>query len=614
MQLNLWNMADQATQATALQQKATSSETLADESSTLAAENQKEGEALELEGEELQTKGETDQALSATDQSMAEELGVKAAEEEATAASEFGVAAGEQVLVEQDAAEATAEAAMAAQDGFKADADEIVVGACQVVPLLDFVCDIIGGVAAVGLGTAAAEQAAAAAADYTAAVATQIEEESQVTEATEVQAQAGINGEAATESEATASELETKSQEELAQGKEEEAAGDEKLEHSAAEQEASEEEQAEAAGEEEASAASWKKSLAYGASACWDAMMGGLVSIIALGFFGVRLFISFAVPVLKSFCVHAAPKIIKGEPLTFFPARSFSHVFHHVLIFGLVAGLFGNVFLVINQVAIRSRGGILLEFGAAAAFLQSSLLHSIPSAMLVAPRAQSLWRARLLTGVSMFLRRLLFLWPLFVLEILLLQVNFGSFVFSASVIAFLQQWTLWGLFAVTIPVHYIFIEWPEWKCNAAETIAEQGGGDSEVTGLLRDENTTSDLESRYGSATSSKEDVETSVDADVDIDVRRSTASEEPPFWELMWKDLQRLKFPFELLVATSMFALLQQSIPNLKSLWPASKAIVLAAHPHCYLALLGTAVVSILTLVVCLRIPTRGNPPAGRS
>jgi hypothetical protein len=379
MQSNLWNMAEQATEAVSLQQKAASSETLADESATLAAKNKEEGEALELQGKELLTKGEADKALAAIDQSISEEMGVKAAEEEVLATSEFGLAAGEEALVEQDVAEATTEAAMAAQDGFEVDADEVVVGACQVVPVLAFVCDIVGGIAAVGLESAAAEQAAAAVVDYSAAVTLQVEEESQVADATEVQAQAGSDGEAAAESQATASDLEVKSQEELAQGKEEEAVGDEKLEQSAVEQETSEEEQAEAAGEEEASAASWKKSLAYGASACYDAMMGGLMSIVALGFFGVRLFISFGIPALESLRIHVAPKIMKGEPSSFFSARSVSHVFHHVLIFGLVAGLFGNMFLVINQVAIRSRGGILLEFGAAAAILQSLLLHSIPS-------------------------------------------------------------------------------------------------------------------------------------------------------------------------------------------------------------------------------------------
>jgi hypothetical protein len=145
MQSNLWSMAQEATKATALQQKAASSETMADESSTMAAENQREGEALELQGEELLTKGEADEALAATDQSMADELGVKSAEEEAAAVSEFGEAAGEEALVEQDFAEANAEAAMAARDGFEADTDEIVVGACEMVPFLDILCDIIGG-------------------------------------------------------------------------------------------------------------------------------------------------------------------------------------------------------------------------------------------------------------------------------------------------------------------------------------------------------------------------------------------------------------------------------------------------------------------------------------
>jgi hypothetical protein len=624
MQSNLWNMAQEATKAAAYQQKAAYSVTLADESSSMAAENQREGEALELRGEARVTQGEADEALSATDQRMADEFGVKAGEEQAAAVAEFGEAAGEDILVEQDVAEATAEAALATRDGFQANADEIVVGACEVVPILDIVCDVVGGIAAVGLETAAAKQAAAAAADYAVAVAAQVEEESQLAEAAELQAQGARDGEVAAESQATASELEAKAQEALAEGVEEEAVGEEKLTQSAAEQEAAEQEQAEAVGEEEGAAQSWQKSVVYGVSAWWDAMMAGLVSLVALGFFGVRVLISFGVAALKTLCVPVAPRIKSGgEPVPCFPMRTVSRVFHHVLIFSLVAGLFGNMILVMDQVAIRSRGGILLQFGVSAAILQSLLLHAIPRALLVVPTEQAVWLERVRTGFSMFIRRLLVLWPLFVLEILLLRVNLGSTVFSSAVIAFLQQWCLWGLFALALMVHYIFIERLECKCHGTRSKAERGlGRDGELNGLLHDENAVSDVDTKYGSSSAGDAAGETLVDADIDIEVdnrrgrtnskdsvvQRSAISEERPFLQLLWKDWQRLKFPFELLVASSMFALLRQSIPNLLSLWPASRAIILAANPHWHLAVLGTGVASILTLAVCLRISARGD------
>lgn len=77
----------------------------------------------------------------------------------------------------------------------------------------------------------------------------------------------------------------------------------------------------------------------------------------------------------------------------------------------------------------------------------------------------------------------------------------------------------------------------------------------------------------------------------------------EHSLWLFLCRDLQRLVFPFELLIATSMFAVLRQSTTSLHRVWPVSKAIVATMHPHWHLAVLGTATCCILVLVFCVRV-----------
>ena len=70
---------------------------------------------------------------------------------------------------------------------------------CELVPLLDVACDVVGGVATVGLESAAYTLAIEAAAEAEAAVAAQTEEESELALVADLQAKAAEDTTAAAE-------------------------------------------------------------------------------------------------------------------------------------------------------------------------------------------------------------------------------------------------------------------------------------------------------------------------------------------------------------------------------------------------------------------------------
>jgi len=613
MQRHLLQMAKQAALAVELQQKASQSVATADEFAAQATADQAEAAELQAQSDELLGKAKADQASSQSDQVAAEELEAQSAAEEASATTEFSAAAAEEVVVEEDTAKATADATAAARNGFEAEEDELLVGACNAVPVLDVVCNVVGGVAAVGLETATAREAARAAAEYAAAVAAQVDEESLVAEATEVQAAAARDSDGAVDRQAAAAELKLQSEQELVEGQAEQVEANEKLAESTGEKEAAEEQEAEAVTEEEGAAAAMQTSLAHGAMACWDGILAGLVSLVALGFFAVRLIGSFVLPALACTYSTVAMMISRSTTTTTtmgsgsiaasisFPTRTVSHVFHHVLILVLTLGAFGEWLATLDQLSLRSRGGILLEMAASAAFLQSAFLHFLPHTLF--RKKGRRWHEQALLGGLVLLRSFVWLWPLFLLEVLLLRVNFGSRVFTRAIA--LHQWYLWALFAVTLLLlHYVFVE-----RRQIETIIspQTAGEDLEHATITTAENKTTaagDTVESIDESTALLGNGATGGSTAMTADTSpESETMKERTFWQLLCCDLQRLVFPFELLIATSMFALLRQSITSLERVWPVSKAVVAIMHPHWHLALLGTAAACILALVVCIHV-----------
>ena len=597
MQNHMWNMAREVAKAAALQEKAAADQGLADELAAQASVLESEGEELVAQGKLLLAKSEEDSAIAAEDQTEANALFAKVAEEEAAAATELGEAAVEETIVQEETAEATADATFAARDGFEAKEDETIVGACEVIPVLDIVCDVVGGVAAVGLETAAATEAAHAATEYAAAVAAQIEEESQVAQASALQEEAAQDELLATNDQTSATELEVKAQEELTQGQEQEATGKEKLAQSAAANQQVEVEEAQAAIDEETSTQSTQKAIRYGAAACWDGMMGLTFSFAAFAFFAARLVVSFIFPATIQLINDTIPNMKHST----FPVRTFSYAFHHVLLFCLLTGCFGRMLLSLDTSSIRARGGIVLQFSLVAALSQSLLLHFLPETINHGIRQ----------GILLLARCVLTLSPLFLMESILLQVTFGPSNISPVVVEVFQQRYLWIFFGLSLVLHHLleFEKLPLWK------LFEKPDEDNIERLALIDDSKGSD-KTDYGSHSCASKENNVFFDSELESDCTSYTKAtgqiiptqDTVPFWKLLYKDLDRLVFPFELLTAATMFALLRHSLPNVLLLWPASKAILVETHPHWEVMLVILALLSSIVLILSLRFSLRRN------
>lgn len=89
--------------------------------------------------------------------------------------------------MDADRIEAAADSAAALRAEFMAWGDEYGMGVCEMISLLDVVCDIIGGTTSVGLEALAAKEASEAAALIAAAARAEAKEKSELTLAAELQ-------------------------------------------------------------------------------------------------------------------------------------------------------------------------------------------------------------------------------------------------------------------------------------------------------------------------------------------------------------------------------------------------------------------------------------------
>lgn len=560
MRENLLQMAAAVAKASELQSSAEVTSTTAEETLEKAAADRAESEALQAQGEALLAEAEADQAAAEADEASAGELAAAAAEEAAAAEADYAKVAAEEVLVEEDVAKATADAAKATRDGFRASEDEVAVGACELVPVLDLVCDIVGGAAAIGLETVSAGEAARAASEYAAAVAVQSAEDTQVAEATELAASAGRDGDLAAESTAAAGELQAKAGSEVAEGEATEAAAEEELAQSTAEEATAEEEEVEAAAEEEQAGQYWAKSVEAGAGACWNAILSGLLATAAFGYFAIRIMASAVIP-----GIHVAVLSSSGSaaPAAWVSVRLVSHCLHHVLILGAVAGLFRNKLLLLDQVDVRTKGGIVLELAISTAAAQALALHCHSHAGVMESVG---WKSRACTGLVLWLRATFVLALLVVIEVLLLLVIVGPDLFSAPLLGFLRQWYVWAALSTSLIIHFWCIDRREWKAFSDQD-SKSYVSDVEEERLLSSQR---GAKPWYGAS-------ETEADWLPIEDQKAGSRKRINP----LWTDMKRLVLPFEMLVAACMFALLRSCLPNVKLLWEASHPLIVGAHPH---------------------------------
>lgn len=586
MSEHLMKMAKEASRAAAHQEPADADLALSSQEMKKAAIDKTKGQALQEEADALFAKGEEDEALAATEETAADGEAAKAAGEEEQAVAKFAEAGSLQAAVDADRIEAGAESAAAARAEFTAHGDELGTGICEFVPVLDVVCDILGGTAAVGLEATAAKDAAESAALIAGAVEAETKEKAEMAFAVELQSEAAEDGEVATEGHAAAAQLETEAETELAEAQEEETAAQERQGQSVIEEEAAEEEEGKAMEEEAQSDASFVKSAEHGVAACWDACFATVVSLVAVGFFAVR----FTSMIALSATTHLPRVTSYGA--SGFPLRHFSQISLHCIIFGITLGYFGSSFFAyFDSLQARARGGIILLFALNVAAAQALLLHSLP----VIWSLDGSCTSRLKAFSWAFLSSVACLFPLIILEFLILRVTFGTSLFTAKMLNELQEWYIWVVFGFSLISYYWLFERRGAAQSEIQTVRVISGSESPSWN--------SNNESSYGTLTTEKSAAYSPETVPLTSTAAPELETTTQSRLATILRYFERYQLPFDLLIAACAFAVLRICLPNLRRLWPISKTIILAAHPRWWIVavVVCVAVVLVGASVFCL-------------
>jgi chemotaxis protein histidine kinase CheA len=411
----------------------------------------------------------------------------------------------------------------------EAHADEVGTAVCEFVPLVDVLCDVIGGASAVGMEVTAAAEAAKSAADYATAAASRATGDSELALAAELQAAADLDEGAAAELAARAAALEAEAADEQAVATQEEAAADEKLEQAAVEQEAATAEEEKAAAEQAASSEALEESLVHGLAAAWNAIAAILLSALLIPVFAWRILTSFCLPSARGAAIDPVLRIA-------IPIQQFALHFG-ILLMGL--GCFGLLGLVSSwsELGLRARGGIILLFAACAAVLEGLL--QIVSPQCLNSAEASFWPAVKRLGFG-FVKSVTILTVLFVLEVLILLVALGEVHVAALVNVLQSHWYLGIITVLALVMHYNVV--------ARKAKAKEKNDSTETKALLAGENV------EYGSTEGIVAAPSLLQDYVSDSGWNGST---------------QRLQFTFEMLLIVGLVSLLCNCTPNFLRLWP---------------------------------------------
>ena len=561
---------------TAATVKAASFQASAAEHQSLAAQAQKtaagdEAEAAELQEEAavLTEQSNADAAVAAGEQAEVEELEAQVVGEEEEAAAHAAAAALDETTFDSEMAEATADAVQATRSEAQAHGEEVGIGVCEFVPFLDIACDIIGGITAVGMEGIAASEAMKASGELAAATATKTEEEREVAQAAEFQGKVTEDGAAAAElqgDEAAEAEL---AEEEWVTGEEKEAEADALIEQAEAEEETAAEEESAAAEQEDEAALQAANAVVKGVMSCWDAIMASFFGAVSFLYFTFRFAVKVVPPTVSAVStMWASPATTTSTIATAATGngvfvRNLSYNLHHCGIFALVAGNFSNLFHVFEHSSLQARGGIILAFGFTGACVQTILLHSLPGHL---SKSQSIGSI-LLHG----LRFILSLPILYTLEILIVWAALGRKIFSNECLQALDHWQWWVLFLLPLGLHWSLLEIPMLR---HASIDECSRGDESLPSTETD-------------ALLSTKHVADAPPATATESTTKSTTTK--GWFHLLWEDLGKMQFPFEILLLTCMSGLLIHCLGAAGTLWPASKALLLSHRPD-WLIPLGIA------------------------
>jgi len=457
MNLSLTEMASAFAKSNFLLASSETDLSLSKESQGASISEKEESQSLEEHAQLLLKESSSEEALATTNESKEHEIEGLLETEKSQALTETAEIASLEALYENETAKASGEAAIAAKDTASTESDGLASAACELIPFLDVVCGLVGGATAVGMQAHAAQELTASASDYAAATAAKNKENGKLSSLagleTEMESQQGsvsvLTG--------IVEEEENEAAEERAQAKEEEERSKEKLAQSEEDLNKSKLEQEESDHEKDESAEEEGLSLEYALKAFENALLSTIMASLAMTFFVWRMMCDVIYPNLILFIdhfIHATFRMsqsstishsyvttsntqsmcskIIGIPCYFYtiiPKRKFSYFFLHCSTFFIVMLYFSDKFAILGNYNSKSRGGIILLFSAAAAALQSFLLHVVPTWR--KHYSLSLITTAVYSSISTFFKTFCNLMPLFAIEAMILWVNFGTSVFNA---------------------------------------------------------------------------------------------------------------------------------------------------------------------------------------
>jgi MATE family multidrug resistance protein len=554
-------------------------QTAAAEGSALAAETLEQAEAEKVEANELRhaeavllEESEANAALAARDDVEAAELEEEIVALEAEAAAHAGKAAVDQVLAEEEAAEAAADTAEAAQIEAEARGEEIGIAFCELIPILDVACDVIGGVTAVGLESGAALEAAKAASEIAAAGAAEIEEEREAVLAAEAEESAVADQAIEGGVQADASEKSELAEEERLQAQEKEAEANVLLEKSEADEAAAGKEEITAADEEAESASQTAISMEKAVGAAWNAILASACGVTSLAFFFVGVLRNVVFPGARrlgsgTLCMSSSVPVAGSKhPM----GRNISYVLHHCVIFVVVASTFQPLLVGLSSMSLKARGGVILGFACTSAFLQTMTLHILPSHM-----AQ---QEELFQLFGHFCRRMIVIPVLFTMELLIVWVVFGPEIFGQPPrVAHTLLLILWVSLSLSLAMHVVLLELPRLK-DATYFKVLTKDADCDDHGAIA-----------------------TEMDSLLPDNVRGQAATRDDgtsnSWTALLYRDLCSLQIPLEILIVACLSGVVLHSVDSLKFVWPTAKPILMHSRPKWLLPVATTVGATLLYL-----------------
>lgn len=426
----------------------------------------------------LQTEAQQDASIAAQENAQADSYSDTVNTELTQQNALEAKIASEEVLYEEEMEKASAEGSAASSNTINSESDGVATSLCELIPLVDILCDFVGGVAAMGFTSNTAKFTAQSALDYTSAAATKSQEDADVAELDTLNAQMAENKD-------VEAGLETKAQQEQLKAQQEEAQAQEQMQEEAQKQTISEEEEMQS--EEEMATATEEGaqaekeidlSIEEGMQALKDALFAGIFSTLVLLFFAIRIFtvvvipviaavfgfIPFAMTMMESSHVsnYTSPMAASastqkignlhvnarntrtGNSIIYniwmaLPRRETSYFVLHCGIYISTMNIwFCQKFQNLDNLDVRSRGGILLIFAVVASTIQGLVLHSIPYFVMKAKEIiRDDTRCSIVSGFSMIggtisklLKAIIHLTPLFICEATTLWLIFGKCIFS----------------------------------------------------------------------------------------------------------------------------------------------------------------------------------------